>query len=73
MKIAYVYDAVYPYQIGGVEKRIFELSKRLAARGHEIHLYGLKTWDGDSTFFRDGVRYHGVGETRSFYKRVGGP
>ena len=40
MKIAYVYDAVYPYRIGGVERRIFELAWRLAERGHEVHIYG---------------------------------
>jgi hypothetical protein len=28
MKIAYVYDAVYPYIKGGAEKRIYEIGKR---------------------------------------------
>ena len=27
MKIAYVYDAVYPWIKGGAEKRIYEISK----------------------------------------------
>ena len=67
MKIAYVYDAVFPYRIGGVEKRIFELSRRLAARGHDIHVYGLKEWYGNSTFYSEGVCYHGVGLSKSFY------
>jgi L-malate glycosyltransferase len=69
MKIAYVYDAVYPYQIGGVEKRIFEMGRRLAARGHEIHIYGLRTWSGDPSFYRDGMWYHGVGQKRPFYHK----
>jgi L-malate glycosyltransferase len=69
MRIAYIYDAVFPYRIGGVEKRIFELSRRLAERGHEIHVYGLKAWDGNSSFRRDGVTYHGIGKSRSFYTR----
>jgi len=30
MKIAYVYDAVYPWIKGGAEKRIWKISKRLA-------------------------------------------
>jgi len=34
MKIAYVYDAVYPWIKGGAEKRIYEISTRLAERGH---------------------------------------
>jgi hypothetical protein len=36
MKIAYVYDAVYPWVKGGAEKRIWEISKRLVERGHEF-------------------------------------
>ena len=38
MKIAYVYDAVYPWVKGGAEKRIYEISKRSVERGHEVHL-----------------------------------
>jgi glycosyltransferase involved in cell wall biosynthesis len=60
MKIAYVYDAVYPYVMGGVEKRVREVSTRLAARGHEVHLYGMKFWDGPDTVEEDGVVLHGV-------------
>jgi len=37
MKIAYVYDAVYPWIKGGAEKRIHEIAKRLVERGHEVH------------------------------------
>jgi L-malate glycosyltransferase len=67
MKIAFVYDAVYPYRIGGVEKRIYELSKRLAQMGHDVHIFGLKEWAGDASFVRNGVFYHGVGQARPFY------
>ncbi len=68
MKIAYVYDAVYPFTIGGVEKRIAVLSERLTARGHEVHVFGLKSWEGDSCFTRNGVYYHGVGHPKLLYK-----
>jgi glycosyltransferase involved in cell wall biosynthesis len=67
MKIAFVYDAVYPYRIGGVEKRIFEMSRRLVHRGHEIHIFGLKEWVGDASCIKDGVHYHGLGQSRPFY------
>ena len=67
MKIAFVYDAIYPYRVGGVEKRIYELSRRLAARGHEIHIYGLKEWDGEASFIKDHVWYHGSGKSVPFY------
>ena len=67
MKIAYVYDAIYPYTIGGVEKRIATLSERLVARGHEIHIIGLKSWENEPYFFRKGIHYHGVGSPKVFY------
>jgi len=35
MKIAYIYDAIYPWIKGGAEKRIYEIGKRLADKGHE--------------------------------------
>ncbi len=60
MKIAYVYDAVYPWVKGGAEKRIYELSRRLARRGHEVHCYGMKWWPGDRDILYEGVRLHGV-------------
>ena len=49
MKIAYVYDAVYPWIKGGAEKRIYEISKRLVEKGHEVHWFfckGIKDYIG---------------------------
>lgn len=67
MKIAYVYDAVYPYIKGGAEKRIYEISHRLVNRGHEVHWYGVKWWDGDDTIEVDGVILHGVCSVEGLY------
>lgn len=67
MKIAFVYDVVYPYVKGGVEKRIWELSTRLAARGHDVHIYSMKFWDGDETHVLDGVTVHGVCPAKKLY------
>ena len=67
MKIAYVYDAVYPWVKGGAEKRVFELSRRLADRGHEVHCFGIKWWKGDSVIQRDGVILHGICNPRNLY------
>jgi len=60
MKIAYVYDAIYPWVKGGAEKRVYELSRRLAARGHEVHCYGMKWWPGEGKLLKDGVHLHGI-------------
>jgi glycosyltransferase involved in cell wall biosynthesis len=48
MKIAFVTDVAYPYIKGGAEKRIYELSRRLAASGHDVHVYSIQWWDGPS-------------------------
>jgi glycosyltransferase involved in cell wall biosynthesis len=63
MKIAYIYDAVYPWVKGGVEKRIYEIARRLANRGHEIHWYGIGWWlDNDSSrvIKYDNITLHSV-------------
>ncbi len=69
MNIAYVYDAIYPYVNGGVEKRIYELAIRLVGRGHQVHLYGMQFWEGEATFEKDGIWYHGVSLAKPFYTR----
>jgi glycosyltransferase involved in cell wall biosynthesis len=76
MKIAFVYDVIYPYVKGGVEKRVWELATRLTRRGHEVHLFGMKFWDGEDILFREGIWLHGIcpahnlytGGRRSFWK-----
>ena len=70
MKIAIVYDVIYPYVKGGVEKRVWELAVRLTHRGHEVHLFGMKFWDGDDIHISDGVFLHGVCPAQKLY--VGG-
>ena len=70
MKIAYIYDAVYPYVKGGAEKRVWEISKRLVKKGHEVHIFGMKYWNGEDVIMKDGVYLHGVCEPQELY--VGG-
>lgn len=65
MKMAFVYDAVYPWIKGGAEKRIYEIGRRLADKGHEVHWYGVGWWtggdgNGRGTIERDGIVLHSV-------------
>lgn len=69
MRIAFVYDAVYPYVLGGGEKRVWEIARRLVARGHEVHLFGMQFWEGERTITREGVILHGVCKPYAFYRR----
>lgn len=66
MKIAFVYDAVYPWETGGVQKRIWELARRLND-DHEVHWYGLHYWEGPATVEREGVTLHGVAPPTDLY------
>ena len=67
MKIAFIYDVIYPYVKGGVEKRIWELAVRLAARGHDVHVIGMKYWEEAETLQKDGVTLHGICPPRPLY------
>lgn len=71
MKIAFIYDVIYPYVKGGAEKRFWELAKRLSADGHQAHLYGMKSWDGPSDLIKEGVYIHGIGRHISLYSKSG--
>ena len=44
MKIAFIYDAVYPWIKGGVERRIFEIGRKLVAEGNEVYWFGIGWW-----------------------------
>jgi len=68
MKIAFIYDMIYPFNIGGVELRNFEIAKRLT-KNHEVHLFGVKLWQGPDVIKKDGITIHGVckyGKTYNF-------
>lgn len=63
MKIAFIYDGAYPWIKGGVEKRVYEIGRRLAERGHDVHCYCVGWWldDNDESDIEvDGIKYHGV-------------
>jgi glycosyltransferase involved in cell wall biosynthesis len=66
VRICYIYDAVAPWETGGVQKRVWELARRLAA-DHDVHWYGLHYWDGPPVIDREGVTLHGVGDPPDLY------
>lgn len=70
MKIAFIYDGAYPWIKGGVEKRVYEIGRRLAERGHEVHWYCVGWWldeEDDKDIEVDGIKYHGVCEPLQMY------
>ena len=69
MKIAIVYDVIYPYVVGGVQLRNWEVAKRLVQRGHEVTLFGTKHWQGNDVIISEGVRLWGVCPAKELYAR----
>ncbi|HEY4036122.1 MAG TPA: glycosyltransferase family 4 protein [Ktedonobacteraceae bacterium] len=60
MKIAIVSDAIYPYNKGGKEKRIYEISTRLAKMGHEVTVYCMKWWKESDARMEEGVQIKAI-------------
>ena len=70
MRIAFIYDAAYPWVMGGAEMRVYELAKRLSARGHDVHWYTIGWWwdeQNKNDIIQDGINFHGVCKPRSLY------
>jgi glycosyltransferase involved in cell wall biosynthesis len=66
MKIAIVYDGLFPYVKGGAERRYFELARRLRER-HDVHMVSWQYWPGPARTVIDGVTHHGTGQPPAFY------
>jgi len=71
MKIAYLTDAVYPYNKGGKEKRLFEISTRLAKKGHDVHIYTMEWWKGSKIIKENNVTLHAISHLYPLYTRNG--
>lgn len=67
-RIAFVSDTIYPFNKGGKEKRLHEVTTRMARKGYEVHLYTMQWWEGGKTLVRDGVHLHAIMKRRPLYK-----
>src|SRR6266566_640130 len=70
LRIAFVYDALYPYVNGGAERRFLELGRRLSAT-HEVHFISWQWWDGPPRIVENGITFHGVGRPPRLYGEDG--
>jgi glycosyltransferase involved in cell wall biosynthesis len=71
MRIAFVYDALYPETKGGVERRVWELARLLTKQGNQVELLVPKLWDGPAVVQREGVVLRGVSPGLGLYRRSG--
>lgn len=68
MRIAFLQDAVHPWNLGGRETRLHELARRLAGRGHEVTVYTMKWWaEPGRERHLDGYRLVAVSPRLSLY------
>jgi len=68
MKIVFVSDSVYPYFKGGKEKRLHELSTRLAALGNDVHIYTMHWWQTEENERTEhGVKLHAISKKYDMY------
>lgn len=62
MKIAQVNVYFYPLMVGGAEWYVYNLSKELLKRGHEVHVYTIDTYEGKKVLPKDemvdGINVH---------------
>jgi glycosyltransferase involved in cell wall biosynthesis len=66
-RIAFVTDAIYPFNMGGKEKRLHEIATRLVKPDQEVHIYTMKWWDGPNDIFRDGLHLHAISKLYPLY------
>lgn len=67
MNVAFVSNVVYPFVVGGAEKRIYEIGTRLADRGHTVTVYGRHFWDGPASTTHDGLHLEAVAPETDLY------
>lgn len=67
MNVGYIAPVVYPFVKGGAEKRIYEVGRRLADRGHDVTVYSRHWWDGPSSIEHEGMHLRSVGPAKDIY------
>jgi glycosyltransferase involved in cell wall biosynthesis len=70
VRIAFVYDVVYPFVPGGVQRRNHALASRLSAR-HSVSFYGFGSWGAGGEGLLPGCRYVSVGKPVPLYDARG--
>ena len=66
-RIAFVSDAVYPFNRGGKEMRLHEITRRLVREGRDVRIYTMKWWQGDRSICLDGVWLEAIGKHHALY------
>ena len=71
MRIVFLAESIYPFFKGGKEKRLYDLAKALVERGHDVHVYCMKSWEGKKTYELDGINLHAICPRYDYYTKSG--
>jgi len=72
VRIVYVGETFYPFVKGGAERRFYEIGRRFAAAGHEVHWYASRGRDApETTRSLEGMTLRGVCPPLDLYHREG--
>ena len=58
---------MYPFVKGGVEKRIYEIGRRLVDRGHSVTVYSRHWWEGEKNKTYEGMQLRAIGPAQELY------
>lgn len=67
MRVAVVYDCLFPWTVGGAERWYRNLAERLARGGHEVTYLTLRQWDASDPPDLPGVKVVAVGPRMELY------
>jgi glycosyltransferase involved in cell wall biosynthesis len=69
--VAVVTDAVLPWNIGGKERRLFEILSRLEPATIEPRIFTMKWWDGPSRCTEGGLVHEALLARKALYTPIG--
>ncbi len=70
--VFFITDKVYPYFVGGQEKRIYTYAKILSENKEvKVSIVSMKWWQGKNIIEKEGIRYISVCQKYSLYKKNG--
>lgn len=67
-KIAFVTDSIWPYNKGGKEKRLFDISTYLS-KDFDVHIYTMKWWKGGNIKTENGITLHAICRKYALYSK----
>lgn len=70
-RVAILYDCAYPFVPGGGQKRLYEICRRLIAKGWQVDWYAMKSWPEPGEVVVNGIRFIPVAPARAMYRADG--